>query len=388
MTKNDFEQIFSSLADAVPELELAIFDSKGHLLLSRPTPLIHKLPSQVAKTFSTSSDNGRFTAALPIRKDAVLAFTQKVSGLKEAEDLTALAQNIIDLNCHITSLQYSLNARQDETLLFLNRLFNVVTEDDAAYVTLSALRFGYQLNLERAICAFDIHIDDSDQKLHETIFSSIIKFIRSTSTFSDQDILACFNERQIVYCLCLKPGESPLRQRCYTYLSELYIHLMEQFNITLRIGVGSPPTSVQEYGQAFLSAQNALRFSQIFRSNRAINFDEDFILESEISELPTEVTEHFFGQAAHMLRQAPQWFETLDALVKNNMDINAAASYLYVHRNTVVFRLNQIKKKLGLNPFRSDSDRFALIALYIYMMLHEEDERIDPGSSSMDGVSL
>ena len=49
-----------------------------------------------------------------------------------------------------------------------------------------------------------------------------------------------------------------------------------------------------------------------------------------------------------------------------NMDISMAAEALFIHRNTMVFRLNQLKKQLNLNPFHKDNDRFKLILLYHY----------------------
>ncbi|MGM8366748.1 CdaR family transcriptional regulator [Virgibacillus sp. W0181] len=42
--------------------------------------------------------------------------------------------------------------------------------------------------------------------------------------------------------------------------------------------------------------------------------------------------------------------ETIDAYFKMNLSIKKTAEYLYIHRNTLLYRLEQIKKYIGLDP--------------------------------------
>ena len=42
--------------------------------------------------------------------------------------------------------------------------------------------------------------------------------------------------------------------------------------------------------------------------------------------------------------------KTLQALADCNMNVSKTAEKLFYHRNTVVFRLNRIRSKTGLNP--------------------------------------
>lgn len=45
------------------------------------------------------------------------------------------------------------------------------------------------------------------------------------------------------------------------------------------------------------------------------------------------------------------------------------AEALYVHRNTVLFRVNRIKKMLCIDPLHRDNDRALLRLLYLYARL-------------------
>ena len=43
-------------------------------------------------------------------------------------------------------------------------------------------------------------------------------------------------------------------------------------------------------------------------------------------------------------------FEVVVEFAKNNMNVSETSRYLFMHRNTVVYRLERIKNDTGLNP--------------------------------------
>lgn len=61
------------------------------------------------------------------------------------------------------------------------------------------------------------------------------------------------------------------------------------------------------------------------------------------------------------------FIETAEALLENNMSIRKTAEQLYLHRNTVLFRLKKIREALGVEPSKSASDfQFILNLLHFY----------------------
>ncbi len=60
--------------------------------------------------------------------------------------------------------------------------------------------------------------------------------------------------------------------------------------------------------------------------------------------------------------------ETLEALMKNDLNISKTAECLYVHRNTVLYRLEKMKKETGgLDPKRAKDLFTLLLAYHIYL---------------------
>lgn len=54
---------------------------------------------------------------------------------------------------------------------------------------------------------------------------------------------------------------------------------------------------------------------------------------------------------------------TLDCLFKNSLNVSRASRSLYMHRNTLIYRLNKIYETTGLDP-REFSDAVTFIILH------------------------
>ena len=59
--------------------------------------------------------------------------------------------------------------------------------------------------------------------------------------------------------------------------------------------------------------------------------------------------------------------ETALTLQKHNFNFARAAEELYVHKNTLVYRYNQIRELMGIDPVNSGEDRMLLVAFAVYL---------------------
>jgi len=59
--------------------------------------------------------------------------------------------------------------------------------------------------------------------------------------------------------------------------------------------------------------------------------------------------------------------ETIEALVRNDLNISKTAKNLYIHRNTLLYRLNKIKEMTGLDPKNANNLFTLLLAYHLYL---------------------
>lgn len=151
------------------------------------------------------------------------------------------------------------------------------------------------------------------------------------------------------------------------FFDNLYDYLKKNSVFHCSIAVGLTVNNLNDYASSFSSAKSAFRYaSSQSASQKNIYFVTAFLAEHLVYQLPENLFEHFFQAELSYLESNATAVKTIQALVENNMDLVSSAEDLFIHRNTMVFRLNQLKKSLNLNPLHKDNDRFKLILLYHY----------------------
>lgn len=256
------------------------------------------------------------------------------------------------------------SVRQSDTMLLLDHLFHPSNAEEDTYTALLAAELGFDMSLPRAVCVFRIEQDQSNTAAKVSSARSILQTIHNFAASSgSQDIIGAFGNNELILCHVMDTEadkDTRLLENIYTYINKNY-------SVSCSIGVGLTVADIGHYCDSFISAQAVFQYAQSRPvKEKRIYYVNDFLAEHLVYEIPGHFFEHFFKNELNYLRTAPIAQETISALVASNMDISLAAETLFIHRNTMVFRLNQLKKQLNLNPFHKDNERFKLILLHHY----------------------
>lgn len=369
MTSEIMNKIMKTMNSVFPNLEMAIFDSqkrsKNRLQVSDT-----KLSRQ--PVFTLNSD-GSFQAAIPVENEGIFALGGKEVHPGDAKLYYAMAQKLISLICQQETMLQQILLQGDEISMLLSHLVSTNSED-VSYASMSALHHGYNMTLKRNVCLLNFDFPEDLAHSQSEIIASALIILKRMKGMTDQELIGQLTEHQIIVCKTLTEdtavSNTILRQRYQPFLEIMHRTLEQQLGIPLQIAVGDVVTDVHQYGNALSTARHVLELAKKFEAKEKILFLEDYLLEYEMTLMPHTVLDHFFGNFASNARNSPWMFETIKALVQNNMEQKATAASLYIHKNTLAFRLKQIREKLQLNPYDLDSDRFTLTALYYYMVLY------------------
>ena len=93
--------------------------------------------------------------------------------------------------------------------------------------------------------------------------------------------------------------------------------------------------------------------SKLKPQEKVLSF-ENVYLEYELLSLPEAEQEAFCRGTLRLLCNPEHavWLETLDAFFANECNMTATAAKLFIHRNTLLFRLHKVRKLTGLDPLR------------------------------------
>lgn len=132
----------------------------------------------------------------------------------------------------------------------------------------------------------------------------------------------------------------------------------------VHVGVGK----VTDYLDLRTSYEQAERACFIANSERRIVFEEDLQFEMLQYSISPEVKEKFIKRTIAPILSDDVLMNTLYAWLKNNLSINETAKALYIHKNTLYYRLKKIEEKTKGDLKNTDH----VVLLYLGMKFFEE----------------
>ncbi|MEY8339272.1 PucR family transcriptional regulator ligand-binding domain-containing protein [Lachnospiraceae bacterium 62-35] len=184
-----------------------------------------------------------------------------------------------------------------------------------------------------------------------------------------------FKNHHVVIILPLREGEKVSNLESYygELVAELYIKIKEMpEKPVVMVGIGRGYKDIGDLKKSFAEAQEAIRLSGLSAYAEPVSWFEKLmvynILSSGIShELLEEFYELSIGElASYDAENHTNLVETLETYLLENRNINIAAKKLYIHRNTMNYRINKIKQVL--NTDFNDSEKLLKLQIGIKAM--------------------
>jgi purine catabolism regulator len=142
-------------------------------------------------------------------------------------------------------------------------------------------------------------------------------------------------------------------------------------DIPVRCGVGKPAADVSEWRISFRQAGQALQMARRFGEGKPLYFPDLSVYrlllqiehDPELSAFQEETIGHLLAYDGN-----EELIRTLEAYFKHNANLSQTAEALFIHRNTLLYRMERIAQILELD-FDSPENRLAVqLALHIYRM--------------------
>jgi len=165
-----------------------------------------------------------------------------------------------------------------------------------------------------------------------------------------KDYVISVGEHDIVLVKDIKPGtESKEIERIATNIADT---LSAEFYTKVAIGISTVVENIKDLARAYKEAQVALEVGKVFETEKNIISYENLGIGRLIYQLPTTLCEMFLqevfkkGSLESLDRETLQ---TIQSFFENNLNVSETSRKLFVHRNTLVYRLEKIRKLTGLD---------------------------------------
>ncbi len=154
--------------------------------------------------------------------------------------------------------------------------------------------------------------------------------------------------------------------------------LKNELFIKTVIGIGTVAEHLRELSDAYKEAQTAIEVGKVFDTEKTIMHYENLGIGRLIYQLPTTLcdiflTEVFKKNSIDSLDQETLF--TINKFFENNLNVSETSRKLFVHRNTLVYRLEKIKKLTGLDLRQFDHAIVFKVALMVRKYLSSRETR-------------
>lgn len=196
------------------------------------------------------------------------------------------------------------------------------------------------------------------------------------------DFMTTVDNHTIILIKALAPEDTEARMEtvAHTLLDMLNAEAMSR----VRIGYGNAVNTLADVSKAYKEANMALEVSSIFYGKQPIVSYNTLGIGRIIYQLPLHLCEMFIDEifGGELPPEIDgEALNTIQKFFENNLNVSETSRQLYVHRNTLVYRLEKIEKVTGLDIRTfEDAMTFKLALMVIeymnYLKEKEKGERV------------
>jgi len=242
------------------------------------------------------------------------------------------------------------------------QLMNLLFSDNPDMVmddiTTLAEMLNYKINLSRIVILIKLEPINSDdfmtnslQNLLSTRIRENVSNLIKEAVFFTTDDISLFYKKNLCIIKALPDDFSAKKLSAFT---TSIVTMLNSFQPELKIlvGIGSRALDESQLRQSYNEAIYALQYpiAKIIRSIDDYEILLGYLFDNHCAKysscLALRELKHKFDQ----IKGTYDMQTTLSCLLENNLNVSLTSNRLFIHRNTLKFRLEKLKKIVGLEP--------------------------------------
>lgn len=200
---------------------------------------------------------------------------------------------------------------------------------------------------------------------------NVVEIVRSIFPTKQKDFVTAVDEKSIILVKELKEKDS--KEEIDQISKQIYDTLSAEAMTSVYVAIGTVVNDLKNVSASYKEAKMALEVGKIFEENKKIVNYEQLGIGRLIYQLPAPLCKMFINEVLHGLSMDQFDEETLTTVNKffeNNLNVSETSRQLYIHRNTLVYRLDKLQKMTGLDLRNFDDAIIFKIMLMVSKYMH------------------
>lgn len=228
---------------------------------------------------------------------------------------------------------------------------------------------GIDIDFDRVVVVFGViekklHAQPKDAEDEQRLYDQVIREIKRCLK-KEANHLVCQIGTKIIGFF-----HGSDQQEILKYAQEIIYNVEKQYSCQLYAGVGAVGTNRLEIRRSYREADTACNLAMRLK-NKKIKVYSDVDIELLLENISKQDRELFVKRIFKDCEEEEtvRWVQLLRCYSENNGSITKTAEDLYIHKNTLQYRLNKLKEATGYDP----RNIVESIPLYIAMLIYEFD---------------
>lgn len=322
------EKVFETLS-----APLRLVDAEGQCLVPARGESI-SLPVQVLSQGINHHMGDCYIRALDVNPVLCLVAPASAPGV---EDILAIADAMI-MSLFKSSL--SISSHTD--------VYRRVLKQELSGTDLISRANEHQIPMDMNRCVMLFQMDQTQKGSAYALLSELIPL-------SDTDVLVEIN-RYLVALIKDMDGIDGTEE-LYQFAEAVQETLMEEAVQTVNVGIGEPKDTLAQLGESYSEARRAMEVGRVFNPAGSIHVYKRLMLERFLMNVSREESHHYhsllFNRKTTKLFN-DEMLQTIEMFFAKDLNLSDTARQLFIHRNTLVYRLDKVQRQTGLDLRRFD----------------------------------
>lgn len=204
----------------------------------------------------------------------------------------------------------------------------------------------------------------------------VMEFVKNLSDMKTKDFVTTVDMHSVIL---VKDVSSVADDRRTEYLETVAKSLVDSLHmeamVKVRVGYGNIYDTLPGIADSYKEAKMALEVGRVFYAEYDTISYSKLGIGRLIYQLPMSLCEMYikevFGDEVPDILEDEEATSTINKFFENNLNISETARQLFVHRNTLVYRLERIEKAIGLDIRKFDDAMTYQIAIMVLAHMRE-----------------
>ncbi len=203
---------------------------------------------------------------------------------------------------------------------------------------------------------------------------STLEAVKALFAKTKNDFITAVDEKSIIVIKELSPEAEPSEM---ADIAEMIVKTLTEGNHAgMHVAYGSAVSEIKEVSRSYKEARMALDVGKIFFEDQNIIAYSQLGIGRLIYQLPIPLCKMFIKEI--FTDKSPDDFDeetlaTINKFFENSLNVSETSRQLYIHRNTLVYRLDKLQKSTGLDlRIFDDAITFKIALMVVKYMKYME----------------